>query len=62
MPVHHHNLTAEDQATYKAWTRRILSAYGMAILLGLALVTIHSTVQTGEADKSMSGAVTLAAD
>jgi hypothetical protein len=62
MPVQVPNLTADDQATYRTWLRRICAVYGIAMVLGLALVAFHSSVDTGRAAESMSGAMTLAAD
>ena len=62
MPVQSANLTADDHATYNTWLRRICAAYGIAMALGLGLVAFHSSVDTGKAAESMSGAMTLAAD
>jgi hypothetical protein len=62
MPVQVANLTADDHATYKTWLRRMCAVYGIAMVLGLALVAFHSCVATGRAAESMSSAMTLAAD
>jgi hypothetical protein len=62
MPVQFSSLSAGDQVIYKTWLRRVCAAYGIAIVVGLGLVAIHSSADTGKAAESISGAMTLAAD
>jgi hypothetical protein len=62
MPVRLSSLSADDQVIYKTWLRRVCAAYGIAMVLGLGLVAFHSSVDTGKAAESVSGAITLAAD
>jgi hypothetical protein len=62
MPVRFSSLSADDQVIYKTWLRRVCAAYGIAMVLGLGLVAFHSSVDTGKAAESISGAMTLAAD
>lgn len=62
MPVQFPNLTADDQVVYKTWLRRVCAAYGIAMLLGVALLALLATAQPGNIAEPAAGAVTLAAD
>jgi hypothetical protein len=45
MPMQRGNykFDVEDEKVYAAWLRRTLVAYGVLVLIGIAVVTIHAT-------------------
>jgi hypothetical protein len=60
MPVQRANykFDAEDHKVYAAWLRRTLAAYGVLVLIGIAVVTVQAT-HTTNVVKFMADTVTL---
>jgi hypothetical protein len=63
MPVQrpYERFDAEDRQVYAAWVRRVLAVYGLLVLFGIVVMTVHTTPQATSVATSSAGAVTLAA-
>jgi hypothetical protein len=50
-----YKLDAEDRKVYAVWLRRILAAYGVLVLIGIAVASVQATHEMNPATaKSMS--------